>query len=88
MQSRDRGQLTSAVGIVEMIRCPVSAARIAVSSVSGSHSSLMTTTSGSCRSAACRPTAEAVGVHAHFRWVTEHFTSRWRNSIGFSIVRM
>ena len=77
---------TSAVGMVAMTRCPVSAALIAVSMVSASAISPITTTSGSCRSAARSPTTRLSVSTPTSRWVIEQLRSRWRNSIGFSMV--
>ena len=71
---------------VEITRWPVSAAFIAVSIVSASRISPTRITSGSCRSAA--RALLKLGVGPISRWVILEHLSRWRNSIGSSMVMM
>jgi hypothetical protein len=78
----------SGVCSVENSRWPVSAAFIAVSTVSASRSSPMRITSGSCRSAARSPVRKLSVSKPISRCVTELRTSACRNSIGFSSVTM
>ena len=78
----------SGVCTVEISKCPVSAAFIAVSIVSGSRISPISTTSGSWRSAARKPIRKLSVSTPISRCVTELCRSRCRNSIGFSSVTM
>ncbi len=78
--------VASVVCRVEKTRWPVSAALSAVSSVSMSRISPIRMTSGSCRST-CRSAEpnDRVSLPTS-RWEMFDITSRWRNSIGSSIV--
>ena len=80
--------VASVVCRVEKTRCPVSAALSAVSRVSMSRISPIRITSGSCRST-CRSAEanESVSLPTS-RCEMFDCTSRWRNSIGSSIVMM
>ena len=78
----------STVWIVESTRWPVSAADIAVCTVSSSRISPIRITSGSWRSTRRRARLKEIVSMPTSRWLITERRSRWTNSIGSSIVTM